>query len=111
MQKLNPEGVHDTPGYHHVTIVSAGRLAFLAGQCPLDVDGKLVGEGDVLAQADQVAGNALAVLEAAGARPDAAARQPPGKALGAAPGRDGGVPSGVPSVPTNRTGTTIPFSQ
>ena len=74
MQKLNPEGVHDTPGYHHVTIVPAGRLAFLAGQCPLDVDGKLVGEGDVLAQADQVADNALAVLGAAGARPDQVVR-------------------------------------
>jgi enamine deaminase RidA (YjgF/YER057c/UK114 family) len=70
MQKLNPVGVHATPGYHHVTIVEAGRLAFLAGQCPLDPDGALVGEGDVLAQADQVAANALAVLEAAGAKPD-----------------------------------------
>jgi enamine deaminase RidA (YjgF/YER057c/UK114 family) len=70
MQKLNPAGVHATPGYPHVTIVEAGRLAFLAGQCPLDPDGALVGEGDVLAQADQVAANALAVLEAAGAKPD-----------------------------------------
>jgi len=70
MEKLNPAGVHATPGYHHVTIVEAGRLAFLAGQCPLRPDGALVGEGDVLAQADQVAANALAVLEAAGAKPD-----------------------------------------
>jgi enamine deaminase RidA (YjgF/YER057c/UK114 family) len=69
MEKLNPTGVHATPGYHHVTIVEAGRLAFLAGQCPLDPDGVLVGEGDVLVQADQVAANALAVLEAAGAKP------------------------------------------
>ncbi|HEV7961042.1 MAG TPA: RidA family protein [Actinoplanes sp.] len=69
MEKLNPTGVHATPGYHHVTIVEAGRLAFLAGQCPLDPDGVLVGEGDVLAQADQVAANALAVLDAAGAKP------------------------------------------
>jgi enamine deaminase RidA (YjgF/YER057c/UK114 family) len=69
MEKLNPAGVHATPGYHHVTIVEAGRLAFLAGQCPLDPAGVLVGEGDVLAQADQVAANALAVLSAAGAKP------------------------------------------
>jgi enamine deaminase RidA (YjgF/YER057c/UK114 family) len=74
MQKLNPDGVHETPGYHHVTIVPAGRLAFLAGQCPLDADGKLLGEGDVLAQADQVARNALAVLAAAGSRPDQVVR-------------------------------------
>jgi len=69
MEKLNPGGLHDTPGYHHVTIVPAGRLAFLAGQCPLDVEGSLVGDGDVLVQADQVATNALTALAAAGAGP------------------------------------------
>jgi len=69
MEKLNPAGLHDTPGYHHVTIVPAGRLAFLAGQCPLDVEGSLVGDGDVLVQADQVATNALTALAAAGAGP------------------------------------------
>jgi enamine deaminase RidA (YjgF/YER057c/UK114 family) len=74
MEKLNPPGVHETPGYHHVTIVPAGRLAFLAGQCPLDADGRLVGAGDHLAQADQVAANALTVLAAAGARPDRVVR-------------------------------------
>ena len=69
MQKLNPAGVHETPGYHHVTIVPAGKLAFLAGQCPLDADGNLVGPDDVLAQTDQVIRNAMIVLDAAGARP------------------------------------------
>jgi enamine deaminase RidA (YjgF/YER057c/UK114 family) len=68
MEKFNPAGLHPTPGYHHVTVVEAGRLAFLAGQCPLDVDGTLIGPG-VLEQADQVAANALAVLEAVGAKP------------------------------------------
>jgi enamine deaminase RidA (YjgF/YER057c/UK114 family) len=68
-RRLNPDGVHQTPGYSHVTIVEAGRTAYLAGQCPLDLDGNLVGEGDHLAQADQVAANALAVLAAAGAKP------------------------------------------
>ena len=70
MEKLNPPGVHQTPGYHHVTIVGAGRTAYLAGQCPLDLDGTLVGAGDHLAQTDQVVANALAVLEAAGAKPE-----------------------------------------
>lgn len=74
MEKLNPPGVHDTPGYHHVTIVPAGRLAFLAGQCPLDPAGKLVGAGDHLAQTDQVVANALTVLAAAGATPDRVVR-------------------------------------
>ena len=69
MEKLNPPGVHQTPGYHHVTIVEAGRTAYLAGQCPLDIAGTLVGAGDHLAQTDQVVANALTVLAATGAKP------------------------------------------
>jgi enamine deaminase RidA (YjgF/YER057c/UK114 family) len=70
LRRLNPAGVHDTPGYSHVTVVDSGRLAFLAGQCPLDASGVLVGADDVLAQTDQVVANALAVLTAVAAKPD-----------------------------------------
>ncbi len=72
--RINPETLHQTPGYHHVTIVAAGRLAFLAGQCPLDRTGKVVGIGDYGAQVGQVAANALAALEAAGAGPERVVR-------------------------------------
>ncbi|MFD2356803.1 Rid family hydrolase [Nonomuraea ferruginea] len=41
------------------------RTAFLAGQCPLDQTGAIVGPGDLDAQIDQVAANALAALAAA----------------------------------------------
>src|SRR3954452_9714532 len=68
--RLNPGHLHPTPGYHHVTIVEAGRTAYLAGQCPLDATGALVGESDLDAQIDQVAANACAALEAAGCGPD-----------------------------------------
>ena len=68
--RLNPEQLHETPGYHHVTIVGTGRLAYLAGQCPLDRADKVVGHGDVEAQVDQVAANALAALAAVGAQPE-----------------------------------------
>ncbi|WP_307834181.1 RidA family protein [Paractinoplanes lichenicola] len=69
-KKLNPPTVHEPPGYSHITVSSEGRLAHLAGQCPLDLDGKVVGEpGDFDAQTDQVIANCLAVLEAAGAAP------------------------------------------
>jgi enamine deaminase RidA (YjgF/YER057c/UK114 family) len=67
--RLNPEGLHETPGYAHVTVVDAGRLAFLAGQCPLDADGVLAGPG-LATQTDQVAANALAALSAVGAGPE-----------------------------------------
>ena len=74
LEKFNPAGVHEPPGYSHVTITSAGRLAHLAGQCPLDVTGKVVGPGDYAAQTDQVIANCLAVLAAAGAKPADVAR-------------------------------------
>ena len=69
LEKLNPAGVHEPPGYSHVTISPAGRLAHLAGQCPLDVSGQVVGLDDFEAQTDQVIANCLAVLAAAGAKP------------------------------------------
>ncbi|MFB7448193.1 RidA family protein [Streptomyces sp. NPDC056194] len=68
--RINPAQLHATPGYHHITVVEAGRTAFLAGQCPLDRSGELVGPGDLDAQIDQVAANAVAALNAVGARPD-----------------------------------------
>ena len=74
IERLNPDGLHATPGYHHVTIVDAGRTAYLAGQCPLDADGNVVGttpdEPGLAAQVDQVAANALIALAAAGAAPN-----------------------------------------
>ncbi|WP_433040615.1 RidA family protein [Dactylosporangium sp. CS-033363] len=68
IERRNPPGVHPTAGYSHIT-VSTGRLAHLAGQCPLDLGGSVVGPGDHAAQTDQVIANCLAVLAAAGAAP------------------------------------------
>jgi enamine deaminase RidA (YjgF/YER057c/UK114 family) len=70
IDKFNPATVHEPAGYSHVTISNAGRLAHLAGQCPLGLSGEVVGEpGDHAAQTEQVITNCLAVLEAAGALP------------------------------------------
>jgi enamine deaminase RidA (YjgF/YER057c/UK114 family) len=65
----NPTDLHATPGYHHVTIVEPGRTAYLAGQCPLDQHGHLVGEGDIAVQVDQIVANALLALDAVNAQP------------------------------------------
>ena len=72
--RINPDQLHPTPGCHHITVVEAGRTAFLAGQCPLGRSGTLVGPGDLDAQVDQVAANALAALSTVGARPDQVVR-------------------------------------
>lgn len=68
--RINPEQLHETPGYHHITVVEAGRTAYLAGQCPLDRNGDLVGSGSLETQVDQVVANALMTLAAVSARPE-----------------------------------------
>ncbi|MGW1210476.1 RidA family protein [Streptomyces sp. NPDC002499] len=67
--RINPEQLHQTPGYHHITVVEAGRTAHLAGQCPLDRNGDLVGAGSLESQVDQVVANALTALAAVSAGP------------------------------------------
>ncbi|MFY1692789.1 RidA family protein [Plantactinospora sp. WMMB782] len=69
ISRSSPDDLHVTPGYHHVTVVSAGRTAYLAGQCPLDADGVLVGPGDFDAQVDRVAANVMIALGSVGAGP------------------------------------------
>jgi enamine deaminase RidA (YjgF/YER057c/UK114 family) len=67
--RINPMQLHATAGYHHITVVESGRTAYLAGQCPLDRTGTLVGAGDLGAQIDQVVANALVALEAVATTP------------------------------------------
>jgi enamine deaminase RidA (YjgF/YER057c/UK114 family) len=59
----------DPPGYTHVA-VGRGTLVFTAGAVPLDDSGSLVGENDVVVQAEQVIANLLKQLEEGGAGPD-----------------------------------------
>lgn len=72
--RINPETLHPTPGYHHITVVESGRTAYLAGQCPLDRSGTLVAPGDLMAQIDQVAANAGEALAAVDAGPEMVVR-------------------------------------
>ncbi|GAA1839777.1 RidA family protein [Actinomadura bangladeshensis] len=67
--RINPESLHRTPGYHHITVAETGRTAYLAGQCPLDPGGSLVGPGSIEAQVDRIVANALAALAAVNAEP------------------------------------------
>ncbi|WP_237536968.1 RidA family protein [Streptomyces sp. SID5785] len=67
--RINPDRLHPTPGYHHITVVESGRTAYLAGQCPLDQNGELVGAGSLEQQTGQVVANALGALAAVQAEP------------------------------------------
>ena len=66
-QHLNPPTVSTPRGYSHAVVVSGGKTIYLSGQISLDRTGKLVGEGNLKAQAQQVFENLKAVLDAAGA--------------------------------------------
>ena len=54
------------PISHFTHVVRAGKLVFVSGCVPVDAEGRLVGEGDVVAQARQTLENVGAVLAAAG---------------------------------------------
>ena len=66
-QHLNPPTVSTPRGYSHAVVVTGGKTIYLSGQISVDRTGKLVGEGNLKAQAQQVFENLKAVLEAAGA--------------------------------------------
>jgi len=65
----NVDALAPPPGYSHVAVGRGGTMVFTAGAVPLDAHGELVGEGDAVAQAEQVIENLLAALEAGGAAP------------------------------------------
>ena len=66
LQAIQPATVHDTTAYAYAHAVRMGDLIFVAGQVARDLDGSLVGKGDIRAQTEQVFKNLKAVLEAAG---------------------------------------------
>ncbi|MFI6638041.1 RidA family protein [Streptomyces sp. NPDC050504] len=63
---LAPEGVAPGTGYSHV-VWGTGRFVAVSGQCSLDEQGAVVGEGDPEAQARQVFENMRRCLAEAGA--------------------------------------------
>ena len=64
---INPKGLSTPTGYTHVVTSTGGKTIYIAGQVALDASGKLVGAGDLRAQAVQVFENLKVALEAAGA--------------------------------------------
>lgn len=67
LQFLNPSDLPTPPGYTQVVVARPGRTVYVAGQVALDRDGRLVGEGDFLAQCRQTFANVGRALAAAGA--------------------------------------------
>jgi enamine deaminase RidA (YjgF/YER057c/UK114 family) len=70
-QVIQPEDVFDPDavfgGKAYRQAIRVGDTVYIAGQAAIDVDGKVVGKGDVEAQTIQVMENLVACLDAAGA--------------------------------------------
>ena len=67
-QLLRPEGLVQSPAFHHVAVVPPGATTvYVGGQNAVDTDGTLVGGGDVAAQTRKVMENLRIALAAAGA--------------------------------------------
>ncbi len=70
IQRLAPETLPDSSrwGYAQVVTVSGGTAIYIAGQVGVTPDGQIPGDGGFAAQAEQLAKNVRAALEAAGAK-------------------------------------------
>lgn len=66
IRRINPPALGAPPGYSQIVEARAGRLYFIAGQTALDAEGRVVGKGDIAAQAAQVFRNLASALEAVG---------------------------------------------
>ena len=68
IQYLNPPGLYKSPVFSQGIIIPAGaRLLLIGGQNSVDEAGRVVGKGDIAAQATQALANMQRVLHAAGA--------------------------------------------
>ena len=65
---VKSENLPPSPGYSQAVEVRGGRIVYIAGQVALDRSGKVVGEGDIRAQAQQTFENLKAALESSGAK-------------------------------------------
>ena len=64
---INPPGMKPLGMYTQVTVAQGGSLAFISGQVSVDGDGKVVGAGDIQAQAVKVFENLKLALGGIGA--------------------------------------------
>jgi reactive intermediate/imine deaminase len=69
VKRINPPELTKPTGYTHVVEVTGpAKTIYISGQIAYDKDGKVVGAGDMKAQAEQVFKNLQAALGAAGAK-------------------------------------------
>ena len=73
VRRSNPEDLAPAVGFSHAVIAEGSTIVFLAGQTALNRDGVIVGS-TIVEQFEQVMGNLLRALEAAGGAPSQLAK-------------------------------------
>jgi 2-iminobutanoate/2-iminopropanoate deaminase len=69
VKRTNPPALSAPTGYTHIVEVTGpAKTIYISGQIAFDKDGKVVGAGDMKAQAEQVFKNLETALTAAGAK-------------------------------------------
>ncbi len=63
-----PPTVHKTVGYSHA--IRSGNTLYISGQVAQEVNGKMVGPGDIKVQGEQVYANLKAIVESCGGTMD-----------------------------------------
>lgn len=74
LEIINPTDLPVPRTYSQVVVATGSKLVFISGQEPEDLDGQLVGRGDLAIQARQVFTNLGRALAAAGAVPSQVTR-------------------------------------
>ena len=67
MRRIRLAGQLAEPISHYTDGVEAAGFLYISGMLPVNADGELVGDGDVIRQSEQVLDNVGAVLHSAGA--------------------------------------------
>ncbi len=67
IEHIQPAGIEKVQSYTHVVTATGGKTVWISGQVAKDVDGNVVGKGDLNAQVAQVYENLTLALVAAGA--------------------------------------------
>jgi enamine deaminase RidA (YjgF/YER057c/UK114 family) len=71
VEHLNPDGLHKNPAFTQAVVVSGNvKTVYVGGQNAVDGSGRIVGQGDIKAQSEQVLENLETALAAAGAKLD-----------------------------------------
>ena len=74
LECINPKDLPTPQTYTQVVVATGSKLVIVSGQEPENINGHLVGPGDLAVQARQVFANLGRALAAAGARPDQVAK-------------------------------------